>query len=159
MSFSSDNPAITNQLPQTINFPDMDDKELFVEYLEDKLKEISDTVNQKDGGLYTLEETASSQQYYDRDDPQCFKNVYRKVFDLIELTGDDIGPGDTVGFPHEFNSITGSAQIYANCSSNDGKYFTLVYPDVYLDDLNINFVNPTTDTLNQADVIANILKN
>jgi hypothetical protein len=158
MSFSNDNPAITNQLPQTINLPDLDDKKLFVEKLEDILKEITDTVNQKDGGLYTLNETASSQQYYMPDDPQSFRNVYRKTFNLIALSGDDIAGSDTVSFEHGFNSIEGSAQIYANCTSSDGKYFTVLWPYVWLSDTDVNFVNPTTDILIQVDVVAQILK-
>lgn len=158
MSFSSDKAAITNQLPATINLPDIDDKDLFVEALEDILKGITDTVNQKDGGLYTLNETASSQQYYNSKDPQSFRNVYRKVFDFILLNGGNIGAGATVSFPHEMSSVSGSAMIYANCTAGDDTMFTLVYPDIYIDDTTIYFINPVALELTQCDIIINVLK-
>lgn len=158
MSFSSDNAAITNQLPNTINLPDLDNKELFVERLEAILKEITDSVNQKDGGLYTKDETASSQQYYNPDDPQEFRNVYRKVFDLIDLNGANVGASASLSYPHEMVGVSGSAMISANCTDSDGKMFTVVYPDVHINEDDLFFTNPVALELLQCDVVINAIK-
>lgn len=158
MSFSSDNPQITNQLPVTINLPQMDKKELFQERLDKLLKDISNTTNTKTGGLYTLNEFGSSEQYYTQGNPQKFRNVYRKTLDFVNLNGGNIGASASVSFVHGISSVAESAGIYAHCTTTDGRLFTVVYPDVYIDATTAFFTNPDAVALTQCDVVINVLK-
>lgn len=158
MTFSSDIPAISNQAPQTINLPDLDKPELFQERLEQLLRYMNDAINAKEGGLYTLNETITSEQYYIQSNPQKFRNVYRKTFDFVFLNGANIGAGAAVNFPHNITSLLESAFIYANCTATDGRRFSVVFPDVWADSTDAFFVNPIAVTLSQCDVILNVLK-
>ena len=158
MSFSSDNPIITNQLPQTVNLPKMEEGELFQERLIKLLRDITNSVNSKEGGLYTLNETGSSERFYIQDNPQKFRNVYRKTLDFIDLNGANIGASASVNFAHGITGVQESAGIYAHCTATDGRRFTVVFPDVWIDATNAYFVNPIAVDLTQADVIINILK-
>lgn len=159
MSFSSDNSQIINQSQLTINLPSLSNSKLFESVLTDILRSISNSLNSKEGGLYTLEEKGNSEQYYIQGNPQKFRNVYRKVFDFINLNGGNIGSSASINFAHNINSIFQSAGIYANCKSNDGRIFTVVYPDVWADSTNVYFVNPIAVELTQCDVVLNYLKN
>lgn len=159
MSFSSDNPLITNQLPQTINLPEIKQGDLFQERLEELLREISNSVNSKEGGLYSLVETGSSELFYTQGSPQRFRNVYRKVLDFIDLNGANIGAGAAVDFPHNIGGVFESAGIYAHCTATDGRRFTIVFPDVWIDGADAFIVNPIAVELTQCDVVINVLKN
>jgi hypothetical protein len=159
MSFSSDIPIITNQLQQTINLPEIKQGQLFQERLEELLREISNSVNSKEGGLYSLAETGSSELFYTQGNPQQFRNVYRKVLDFIDLNGANIGAGAAVNFPHNIVGVFESAGIYAHCTATDGRRFTVVFPDVWIDGTDAFIVNPIAVELTQCDVILNVLKN
>jgi len=159
MSFSSNNPQITNQLPITINLPSLEDQREFIGYLEILLRNISNTVNSKTGGLNTLNETVTGDQYYTEDNPQSFRNVYRKTFDLVNLNGADIPPGALGAIAHNIDGVIESAGIYAHRTAITGEIFTLVYPDIYIDSTSIFFNNPFGVQLTQADIVCNYLKN
>ena len=158
MSFSSDPSQISNQLPQTITLPDIENKEEFSEKVEDLLKDIAQTATEKENGRYLLEEKGSSAMYFGKSDPNNLRNVYRKTFDLLDLSGGDIGASETVQYPHEISGIVESAGIFAHCASVDGVYFTSVFPDIRLTDTTIIFTNPYTQALTECTVVANILK-
>src|SRR5512143_3887712 len=121
MSFTSDNPLQTNQLPISMEFPEVLDAE-FKNTLEDNLKRVSNVVNSKVGGLYTLQEVATFRQYFKYDAapaggnpvPQQFRSIYRKVFDMVRLNGLNIGAGATVNFPHNITGIAAATWIYAS---------------------------------------------
>lgn len=158
-SNTSDLALTVNQLPITVDIPK--DPERFYEYLSLHIKRTSNVVNTKTGGLYNLEELYNSNQFFTPSNPNVFRNVYRNVFDLVLLNGGNIGAGATVVFPHNINGLFQTALIYASCKSTDvsPKFFTVVYPDVFLDSVNINFTNPLAVTLSQCVVIAEYLKN
>lgn len=158
MSFSSDPSQISNQLPQTITLPDMENKEEFSGKLEDLLKDISQTATEKENGRYLLEEKGSSAMYFGKTDPNELRNVYRKTFDLLDLSGGTIDAGQTAQFPHEITGIEESAGIFAHCATTDGIYFTSVFPDIRLTDTTIIFTNPYTQALTQCVVVANYIK-
>lgn len=158
MTFSSDIPGVSNQAPQTINLPDLSKPELFQERLEQLLRYMNDAINAKEGGLYTLNETITSEQYFIQNNPQKFRNVYRKILDFVNLTGGNVGPNDSPSYPHEITGIEESAFIYANCTATDGRRFSVVFPDVWADNTNAYFVNPIAVELSQCDVILNVLK-
>jgi hypothetical protein len=158
MSFSSDNPQIINQVPQTINLPDIDEPELFQERLENLLRDMSNNVNGKIGGVYDLGEKCTSEQYFINGNPQKYRQVYRKTFDMVSINGGNIAPGGTVTTAHNISQVKESAKIWANCTSTTGRCFSLMNENIYVDATNVSFTNNTAFTLSQADVIVNILK-
>lgn len=158
MSFSSDKAILINQLPQTINLPEIKNQELFKDQLENLLRNITNNVNSKEGGLFSLAEQFSSQQYYIQGNPQKYRNVYRKVMDFIDENGGNIAGSASVSFAHGISGIQESAGISANCTATDGRRFTVVYPDVYVDSTTAYFTNPYTVALSQCDVIIQVLK-
>lgn len=155
---SSDNAAIVNPVQEDISLPDLTDGELFVERLEYLLNKMASSINTKEGGLYTLNELGSFQKYYNQNNPQEFRNVYRKVIDLIELNNGDIEVGQSVSFPHEISGVSESAFIYANCTTLDKKRFSLADETVYVDNVNVYFTNPSGERLSQCDIVINVTK-
>lgn len=159
MSFSSDQPQVTNQLPITVTLPNIDEKYLFAEKVEDYLKDITSAVNSKEEGQYLLQEKGPSSLYYSKDIEGPLRDVYRKTFDFVKLNGGSIAGGETVQQAHEITGLFESAGIYAHCTSVDGLYFTVVFPDIRLDRTSVIFTNPHTEALVQCDVVSNFLKN
>lgn len=160
MSFSSDQPIQSNQLPISIEFPETDDPD-FNEVLSLTYKRIADNSNTKEGALYTLSEVANFRKFYMSNDTQNTRNSYRKVFDLVKQSGGVIAPGAFPPFAHGITGIKQTDLIYASCTTNEAtpRFFTLVYPNVYLDTTNVYFTNPLGVSLSQAIVVANYLKN
>jgi hypothetical protein len=136
----------------------MSEADNFSDKLESLLKDVAETVNGKEGGLYTLQEKGSGAQYYNKDNEGALRNVYRKTYDLTTFNGGSIGGSETIQFPHNIENLCESAGITANCTTVDGLFFTASYPDICLDRTSIVFTNPYTEALVQCDVIANYLK-
>lgn len=153
MSFSSDQPQITNQISQTINL----DKENLHEQVQDLLRDFAESSNSKELGKYILEEKGTGGKWYAKEGTQE-RNVYRKTLDLVALNGDSIDGSESVEYDHNIDEIQGSAGIYAHCTSVDGLFFTAVWPDVRLTTTRVAFTNPHTEALSQVDVVANLLK-
>lgn len=160
MAFSSDQPIQSNQLPISIEFPSTDDPD-FNEVLSLTYKRIADSSNTKEGALYTLSEVANFRKFYKPNNTQEIRNSYRKVFDLVKQSGGVIAPGAFPPFPHGIVGIKETDLIYASCTTNEAtpRFFTVVYPNVYLDTTNVYFTNPLGVSLSQAIVVANYLKN
>ncbi len=156
MAFSSDQPLVSNQLPISVDFPK--EQELFLDIMTNTYKRIADAVNRKEGGVYSLQENATFKQYPTANDPQKTKNTYRKTFDMVSLNAGNIGGGATVSFPHNITGIVCGTMIFAGCASTDPRYFTVVYPDVYLDATNVVFTNPLGTAVTQCYVVAEYLK-
>jgi hypothetical protein len=157
LSFSSDDPLLVNQLPLSIDFPKEQDK--FREIITELYKRIANSVNTKEGGLYSLQELYNFNQFFKPNNPNQFRNVYRKVFDLIAINGGPIAGGATVTAPHNIKGLMSATNIYASCTSSTPTYFTVVYPDAYLDSVNLNFTNPLgSTTLTNVYFVAEYLK-
>lgn len=157
MSFNSDPALLGNQLPLSIDFPREQDK--FLETLTSTYKRIANAVNTKEGGLYTLQELFNSQQYFIIDAPNTFRNVYRKVFDVVYLNSGNVAGGATVTFPHNISGLKYATRVYASCTSTTPEFFSVVYPNVKLTDTNLVFTNPLAGTaLTSIFVIAEYLK-
>ena len=154
---SSDNALVTNQLPVSIDFPREEDQ--FYPMLTDLYKRIAYSTNSKENALYYLQETATFKQYFTVDNPQKTRNVYRFTYDLVDLNGGNIAGGATVAFPHGITGISDTAIIYCGCVSTDPLYFSVMYPNVYLDSVNINFTNPLGTALTKANAVCEYLKN
>lgn len=169
MSSISDQPLLVNQLPVSIEFPVGDDKK-FVETLTLVYKRIANTVNTKEGGLYSAQEYFSNQQY-SLLDPSSFKNVYRKCFDMVHLNGGSIAPGATASFPHGITGITQVVHGYGGAKNSDAtpKFIPLPYVSatvvtdqvqIYMNATNVVLVNGATQTaLTSATLVFEYLKN
>jgi len=158
LSFSSDNASLVNQLPLSIDFPK--DQEKFLQILTDTYKRIANAVNTKEGGLFPLMELFNSEQFFTPQNPQQFRNVYRKVFDVVALNNGPVAGGATVAFPHGISGLKEATFIYASCTSATPQFFTVVYPDAFLDATNLNFTNPLGSTaLNAVYFVAEYVKN
>ena len=108
MGFSSDQPQVYNQLPISVDLPV--DKTEFKAILTDLYKRIANSVNTKEGGLYTINEVATGQQYITNPkEPQKTRNVYRKTIDFGQLPN-----AGTKSVPHgiDFNSQATMTRIY-----------------------------------------------
>ena len=144
MSFSSDQPQIFNQLPVSIDLPK--DPEQYHEVQELFMKRVSNVVNTKSGGLYSINEYGNSEQYQ-VSSTQTTSNVYRKCFNLTDLNGGNIAGGATVAFAHNITGLFAATIIYAGCTSVTPTYFSVMgQPSIYLDAVNINFTNPLPAT-------------
>lgn len=159
MTFSSDDAQITDQMPQSVNLPDIEDTNTFTDKLEDLFKEVAGAVNAKESGAHLLQEKGTGAQYYSKDNEDPLRNVYRKTFDLVSLSGGSIEGSESLEFTHEITNLFESAGILAHCTSVDGRFFTASYPDIYLNRTSVVFTNPYTEALIQCDVTANYLKN
>lgn len=157
MAFSSDQPLVSNQLPISVDFPK--EPELFLDIMTNTYKRIADAVNRKEGGVYSLQENATFKQYPTANDPQKTKNTYRKTFDMVSLNGGNIGPAVMVTVPHGITGIVCGTMITAGCANTEPRYFTVVYPDVYLTNTDVVFINPTGFPVTQCYVVAEYLKN
>lgn len=93
MTFSSDNPLNTNQLPISldVNPEDRDFDSTLILYL----RRVANAVNTKTSGLFLLQENANFQQWYQVGNPQQNRNAYRLTSDLVALNGGNIPVGTT----------------------------------------------------------------
>jgi hypothetical protein len=82
MGFSSDPALLANQLPISVEFPK--DFDRFLPILDLLYKRIANSVNTKEGGLYSKTEVAAFMQYF-TSNPNEFRPVYRKVIDFGAL--------------------------------------------------------------------------
>lgn len=108
MSFTSDMPFQTNQLPISIEFP-TDPKLLQVTNTE-TYKRTANAVNTKASGLYLPQETASFQQYFTASNPMQNRDVYRKVIDFGALPNAGV---KTVAHGIAFDTSSTLTHLYA----------------------------------------------
>lgn len=83
MTFSSNEPLNTNQLPISldVNPNEKDFQSVLLLYL----RRIANAVNTKTSGLFLLQENANFQQWFQTANPQQNRNSYRLTIDLIYL--------------------------------------------------------------------------
>jgi hypothetical protein len=156
MAFSSDQPLVSNQLPISIDFPKETDE--FLVEITETYKRIANVVNTKVGGLYNPTELATYKQLAGLTALIPLRNVYRKTLDLVAITGGNIAPAAVIVVPHGITSLTNTMIIYASCTSVTPTFFTVVYPYVFLDAVNVNFTNPLAVALTQCQVICEFTK-
>lgn len=178
MSFSSDVPLQSNQLPISIDFPSPE-HENFLDTLSLAYKRIVDSVNTKEGALYLLQEQANFERYFQYSDPttftpnpNAFRNGYRSVFDLVALNaGVAIPPGATninlatapqpqlingILIPtHAFGAATIAGPIYVFTGTDFNVRFDNTVPAMQI----LNITNNTGTNLTQAYWVINYLKN
>ncbi len=166
MSFSSDVALLSNQLPISIDLEP--EKPEFQEQLNLAIKRITDSINTKEGALYLLQELATFKQIYNLNPGDVYtlsvnRNVYRKTFDLVKQSGGlVIPPGAYPAFNHEISNLFNAVLIYASCTSDEAspQYFTVVYPNIILNQTQILFTNPLVGiNLKNVIIVAEYTKN
>lgn len=171
MSSISDQPLLINQLPVSMEFPVGDDKRL-AESLTLSYRRIVNTVNTKEGGLYSAQEYTSNQQY-SLTDPSVFKNVYRKCFDMTIVAGvsTPIPAGATRTIAHGITGFTELVHAYGGAKNSDATPKSIPLPyvsatlvtdqvQIYMTATNVILVNGATQTtLTSATAVFEYLKN
>lgn len=76
MTFSNDQPLVANQVADTDYADNFDD---FKEQFDRENKRFIDALNSKEGALYLPQELATFQRYFDEENTQETRNVYRKL--------------------------------------------------------------------------------
>ncbi len=161
--FSNDQSLISNALPISVDFEESGDQ--LIPTISLIYKRIANSVNGKESALYSLSEISTFIQYFIINNPQQFRNVVRKCFDMVQLNGNvNIPAAATRTFPSGIVGQTESALIYANATNVNGRSFSFMYPNVYLDQNtvppSVTIINPdAANALTQCDVVANYLKN
>jgi hypothetical protein len=172
MSFSSNPSLLIDQLPVSVDIPR--DAAQLQQVLTLLYVRMARAINTKSGSLYSLTEFGNFEQYNTTIDPVAqltiFRDVYRKVFDMVALNGSPISPGATVSFPHNIQGITFGTTIYGAATNSDSpvKYIPLPYVSatavtdqvqVYMTSTNIVLVNGSTQSaLTSATIVCEYLK-
>ena len=171
MGFSSDPSTLVNQLPVSIVLPKK--YEEAHEILSLLFKQITDAVNKKEGSLYSLSEFGNFQRYStsinSASQEITFKNVYRKVFDMVSLNGGSILAGATASFPHNISGIISTTNIYGSATNSDAPVHYLPLPyvsqtatkniEIYLTSSDVVLVNGSTQSaLTSCTIVAEYLK-
>jgi hypothetical protein len=147
LSFNSAPSTQINQLPLSITFPDDDDA--FLEALTVLLKRFATTINTKEAALYNLFELVNNQQYFNINDTQSFRPVYRTVVNFP--TG--FTAGVPVSVPHNiaFTSTYSATRIYgAGSNTTSLVYVPLPYASPILANniqLDVNVSVPANVTI------------
>jgi len=130
MSFSSDKSSLENQLPISVEFPE-DEKE-FRGHFSDLYQRIVSSVNSKEGGLYIPEEKTTGQQYFDADNVQKNKTVYRMTIDfgVLPNTGSisqfhNINWKDSFRLTRSYGASTNTSELTSIPIPNDGIYLEI----------------------------------
>lgn len=149
MSFSSDPSSNVNQLPISIEIPG--DLVQMQEILSILLRKITQVVNTKEGGLYTLQEQINFQQYFTEGNPQQFRTVYRTVvnFGTLPNAGSKSVPHGIQGIdPGGGNPSTFSfTHIYATASRQQAGNEKFI-PIPYVSLTEVNEISISVDSTN-----------
>lgn len=142
MTFSSDNPQNTNQLPISLDVnPEEKD---FGSILMLYLRRIANAVNTKESGLFLLQETANFEQWFQTARPGQNRNAYRLTIDLVALNlainaSATIPVGTTNNLtlttstqPTAINGYMFPVQGFGGAIDSNGLSYFLNDPDIYV---------------------------
>ena len=127
MTFNLSN-AITSYIPEDISVPE--DSVEASRVLTSSLKQIISALNDKDIGHYNVVEGVNGQKFFTPNDPQRFKNVYRKVIDLGGLNDfTAVNPQNTA---HNIQITAGMVivRLYGVATDPSTTYIPLPYMDM-----------------------------
>lgn len=139
----NDPSALINQLPVSFEFPK--DPTQFVEQMTLLYKRIAQTVNTKEGGLFSQQEFTSNQQY-NLGTSDSFRTVYRKTVDFGPLPA-----SGTKSVAHGITGITplptkfSFTHIYAAATDQNAPSFI---PIPYASPTLVNNIEINADTTN-----------
>jgi hypothetical protein len=136
MTFSSDIPLNTNQLPISldINPEERDFENILLLYL----RRVANAVNTKESGLFLLQENANFEQWYQIGNPQQNRNAYRITADLVMLNAGNIPAGTTnivlssSTQPMIINGYLYPVQGFGGAVDTNGLSYFLNDPDIYV---------------------------
>jgi len=167
MTFSSNNPLNTNQLPISldVNPEDKDFESILLLYL----RRVANAVNTKESGLFLLQENANFEQWYQTGNPQQNRNGYRITADLVLLNGGNIPNGttnlvlSTSTQPMKINGYLYPVQGFGGAIDTGGTSYFLNDPDLYVRYINstntITIQNNTGNALTWCVWVMEYLKN
>lgn len=166
MSISSDQPLLSNQLPESLDFTFDNDP---IQSMGLYLKRTANILNTKQGGIYLPIENANFNQFFTPNEPFVLRNGYRKLFDMVALNGGPLAPGANYSFPHGIMGITMFTRIYGTATNSDTpvSYLPLPYvPDapnrgitIWFDPTDVNIsIGSTQTALTQCYIIGEYLK-
>lgn len=166
MTFSSDIPLNTNQLPISLDVNP--GEENFYPILLLYLRRIANAVNTKESGLFLLQENANFEQWFGQT-PQQNRSAYRTTFDLVDLNGGVIPNGTTslvltsTTQPPLINGYLYPIQGFGGAVDSTGLSYFINDPDLYIrynDSTNtIVIQNNTGNDLDQCYWCMEYLKN
>jgi hypothetical protein len=155
MTFSSNNPLNTNQLPISLDVDpgDADFENILLLYL----RRVANSVNTKESGLFLLQENASFEQWFQPANPQQNRNGYRITADLVMLNGGPIPPGITsfvltsATQPQNINGYLYPVQGFGGAIDTIGLSYFLNDPQIFVR------YNASTNTIGIANNTGNNL--
>lgn len=169
MTFSSDAAIQINQLPISVELPPNYNE--FSPMMTLLYKRMVNAINSKEGSIFSLQELGNFQQYFTLTNPQSFRNVYRKVFDMVSSNGGPIAPGATVTVAHNITGINACTHIYGSATNSAAPVHYLPLPyvstialnqqvEIYLTPTNVVVINGAGQSaLTQCYVVAEYVKN
>lgn len=166
MTFSSDNPLNTNQLPISLDVNP--EEQHYQSILLLYLRRIANAVNTKTSGLFLLQENANFQQWFQTAMPGQNRNAYRITVDLVAINGAPIGAGTTPIVlttstqPMAINGYLYPVEGFGGALDDTGVSYFLNDPDVYVRYINstntINITNNSGNDLTWCVWVQNYLK-
>lgn len=155
MTFSSDNPLNTNQLPISLDVnPDETD---FQSTLILYLRRIANAINTKESGLFLLQENAPFEQWYQIGNPGQNRSAYRITADLVLLNAGNIPIGATslvlnaTTQPMNINGYLYPVQGFGGAIDTAGTSYFLNDPSIYV--RYVNSTNTITITNNTGNAL------
>ena len=121
--------SITSYVPSDIILPE--DPQELVRVLTDTLKTIIDALNDKDIGHYnTTVRSINGQKFFTPNDPQRFRNVFRKVIDLGGLNDFTAVNPQNVAHGITITADLEIVRLYGACTDPSTGYIPLPYVDM-----------------------------
>lgn len=136
MTFSSNQPLNTNQLPISLDINP--EEEGFGNILLLYLRRVANAVNTKESGLFLLQENANFEQWYQIGNPQQNRNAYRITADLVMLNGGNIPTGTTnvvlssATQPQNIMGYLYPVQGFGGAIDTNGLSYFLNDPSIYI---------------------------
>jgi len=136
MTFSSNQPLNTNQLPISLDVNPEDEN--FENILLLYLRRVANAVNTKENGLFLLQETANFEQWFQLGNPQQNRNAYRITVDLVSLNAGNIPVGttnivlSTTTQPMKITGYLYPVQGFGGAVDTGGLSYFLNDPDIYV---------------------------
>ncbi len=135
MTFSSNLPLDTNQLPASLDVDPKDPN--FQSILILFLRRISSAVNTKESGLFLLQEIGNFERWFGAT-PQQTRDGYRTTFDLVALNSGPIGVGTiniiltSITQPPLINGYLNPIHGFGGAKDTSGLSYFINDPSLYI---------------------------
>jgi len=122
MAYNSDPSVQANQLPLSIDLPQ--EEEQLRQKLTDSYKKTVDAMNNKIGGLFSLQEIANFERWFSVNSTTQTRNGYRKTFKFTS-----IATGASYVFAHGIQSLKQITNMRAIVYTDQGDWRKVPYVD------------------------------